>query len=132
MHEQIQAIFKDTLVDTLGIRFVEASKERVVAEMEVKRSLFTSNGRLHGGAIMALADTVGATGAFLTIPEGAAGTTTIESKTNFFAGVSEGVVRAVALPVHVGKRTSCWQTRVTDAKGKLVAQITQTQMVLTA
>ncbi len=132
MHEQIQSIFKGTLVDTLGIRFIEASKTRVVAEMEVKSSLFTSNGRLHGGAIMALADTVGATGAFLTIPEGAAGTTTIESKTNFFAGVAEGVVRAEALPVHVGKRTSCWQTRVTDAKGKLVAQVTQTQMVLTA
>ncbi len=132
MHEQIQAIFKDTLVDTLGIRFIEASKARVVAEITIKPSLFTSNGRLHGGAIMALADTVGATGAFLSIPEGAAGTTTLESKTNFFAGVSEGVVRAEALPVHVGKRTSCWQTRVTDAKGKLVAQVTQTQMVLTA
>jgi 1,4-dihydroxy-2-naphthoyl-CoA hydrolase len=132
MHDQIQSIFKGTLVDTLGIRFIEASKERVVAEMEVKPALFTSNGRLHGGAIMALADTVGATGAFLTIPEGAAGTTTLESKTNFFAGVAEGLVRAEALPVHVGKRTSCWQTRVTDAKGKLVAQVTQTQMVLTA
>ena len=132
MHEQIQTVFKGTLVDTLGIRFIEASKTRVVAEMEVKPSLFTSNGRLHGGAIMALADTVGATGAFLSIPEGAAGTTTIESKSNFFAGVSEGVVRAEALPVHVGKRTSCWTTRVTDAKGKLVAQVTQTQMVLTA
>jgi uncharacterized protein (TIGR00369 family) len=132
MHEQIQNIFNGTLVDTLGIRFIEATKTRVVAEMEVKASLFTSNGRLHGGAIMALADTVGATGAYLCIPEGAAGTTTIESKTNFFAGVSEGVVRAEALPVHVGKRTSCWQTRVTDAKGKLVAQVTQTQMVLAA
>jgi 1,4-dihydroxy-2-naphthoyl-CoA hydrolase len=132
MHEQIQAVFKDTLVDTLGIRFVEASKTRVVAEMTVTKALFTSNGRLHGGAIMALADTVGATGAFLCVPEGAAGTTTLESKTNFFAGVSEGVVRAEATPVHVGKRTSCWQTRVTDANGKLVAQITQTQMVLTA
>jgi uncharacterized protein (TIGR00369 family) len=132
MHKQIQAVFKGTLVDTLGIRFIEASKTRVIAEMEVKLSLFTSNGRLHGGAIMALADTVGATGAFLSIPEGAAGTTTIESKTNFFGGVSEGVVRAEALPVHVGKRTSCWQTRVSDSKGKLVAQVTQTQMVLTA
>ena len=76
MHEQIQAVFKGTLVDTLGIRFIEASKMRVIAEMEVKASLFTSNGPLHGGAIMALADTVGATGAFLSIPEGAAGTTT--------------------------------------------------------
>jgi 1,4-dihydroxy-2-naphthoyl-CoA hydrolase len=85
------------------------SKQKVVAEMTVKPSLFTSNCRLHGGAIMALADTVGATGAFLTIPEGAAGTATIESKTNFFRAVSEGVVRAEALPVHVGKRTSCWQ-----------------------
>jgi uncharacterized protein (TIGR00369 family) len=132
MHGQIQEIFKGTLVDTLGIRFIEASKTRAVAEMEVKKSLFTSNGRLHGGAIMAVADTVGATGAFLAIPDGAAGTTTIESKTNFFARVSEGIVRAEALPVHVGKRTSCWQTRVTDQKGKLVAQVTQTQMVLTA
>jgi 1,4-dihydroxy-2-naphthoyl-CoA hydrolase len=99
--------------------------------MEVRPALMTVGGRLHGGAIMALADSVGATGAFLALPEGAAGTTTIESKTNFFAGASEGIVRAESVPLHVGGRTSVWQTRITGSDGKLVAQTIQTQLVLT-
>jgi uncharacterized protein (TIGR00369 family) len=130
MKDQIQAALKGTLPEHLGIAFEDVSAARVVATMTVRAEVTTTGGRLHGGAIMALADTVGAVGAFLNLPEGATGTTTIESKTNFFAGVSEGVVRATAEPVHIGKRTSCWTTRIVDAKGRLVAQVTQTQMVL--
>ena len=74
---------------------------------------------------------VGAYGAFLALPPGAAGTTTIESKTNFFAGAADGVVRAESVPLHVGGRTSVWQTRVINQAGRLVSQTVQTQMVLT-
>lgn len=130
MRDQIQTAMKGILPDHLGVQVEEASKERVVATLRVRPELTTNGGRLHGGAVMALADTVGAVGAFLNLPAGAAGTTTIESKTNFFAGVSEGIVRATAEPVHIGKRTSCWTTRIVDDKGRLVAQVTQTQMVL--
>jgi uncharacterized protein (TIGR00369 family) len=85
---------------------------------------------LHGGAIMALADTLGAICAFLNLPPGA-GTSTIESKTNFFAAVRSGHVEAVSHPLHVGRRTIVVQTDVRDATGRRVAQVTQTQAVLT-
>jgi 1,4-dihydroxy-2-naphthoyl-CoA hydrolase len=130
MKDQIQAAVKGILPDHLGIVLEDVSKTRVVAALRVRPEVSTNGGRLHGGAIMALADTVGAVGAFLNLPEGATGTTTIESKTNFCAGVWEGIVRATAEPVHIGKRTSCWTTRILDEKGRLVAQVTQTQMVL--
>jgi uncharacterized protein (TIGR00369 family) len=121
---------EDTFFETLDMRLVEATAERVVAELAVRPELMTVGGRLHGGAIMALADSVGALGAFLALPKGAAGTTTIESKTNFFAG-AVGTVRAEAVPLHVGGRTSVWQTRITGPDGRLVAQTVQTQLVLT-
>jgi 1,4-dihydroxy-2-naphthoyl-CoA hydrolase len=124
--------FEGTFFETLGIRILEATRERVVAEMDVTPELMTVGGRLHGGAIMSLADSVGAYGAFLALPSGAAGTTTIESKTNFFAGAADGTVRAEAVPLHIGGRTSVWQTRITNAAGRLVSQTVQTQMVLTA
>lgn len=132
MKDQIQAAMKGFLPDHLGIAFETVSHQKVVATLHVEPKVMTTTGRLHGGAIMALADTVGAVGAFLTLPQGAQGTTTIESKTNFFAGATEGLVRAEATPIHVGKRTSCWQTRITDEKGRLLALVTQTQMVLMA
>jgi 1,4-dihydroxy-2-naphthoyl-CoA hydrolase len=119
-----------TFFETLGIRVIEATGERVIAEMPVRSELMTVGGRLHGGALMALADSVGAIGAFMALPAGATGTTTIESKTNFFAGAGEGHVRAESLPLHIGGRTSVWQTRITDKNGRLVAQTTQTQLVL--
>jgi uncharacterized protein (TIGR00369 family) len=125
----LTAKLKGLLPELLGMRFVEASRDRLVAELTVRPDLTTVGGRLHGGTIMALADTVGATATFVNLPPGA-GTTTLESKTNFFAGVSEGVVRAEATPLHRGRTTMVWQTRVTDASGRLLAQVTQTQMVL--
>jgi uncharacterized protein (TIGR00369 family) len=129
--EDLAFRFEGTFFETLGIRIVEATAQRVVAEMNVRPELMTVGGRLHGGAIMSLADSVGAYGAFLALPKDAAGTTTIESKTNFFAGAAEGVVRAEAVPLHVGGRTSVWQTRITNEAGRLVAQTVQTQLVLT-
>jgi uncharacterized protein (TIGR00369 family) len=119
------------LARLLGVEIVEATKSRVVGRLLVRPDICTTWDTLHGGAIMALADTLGATGAFLNLPEGA-GTTTMESKTNFIGGAKVGtVVTAETLPIHIGSRTSVWQTRITREDGKLVAVVTQTQMVLT-
>jgi 1,4-dihydroxy-2-naphthoyl-CoA hydrolase len=121
--------FKGTLGELLGIRFVEAGPERVVAELTYREELTTIGGSLHGGTLMALADTVGAAATVLNLPPGAS-TTTLESKTNFMAAGRAGVVRAESTPLHRGKRTMVWQTRVTDASGRLLSITTQTQMVL--
>jgi 1,4-dihydroxy-2-naphthoyl-CoA hydrolase len=118
------------LPELLGIRFVHATKDQLVAELTIRDELTTVGDRLHGGAIMAFADTVGATATALNLPPGAS-TTTLESKTNFFAGGRAGVVRAEATPLHRGGRTMVWQTRVTDESGKLLALTVQTQIVLT-
>jgi uncharacterized protein (TIGR00369 family) len=113
----------------LGVRFVSAAKERVVAELVVRRDFCTLPGRAHGGVLMAFADTLGAYGTVLNLPEGAS-TTTIESKTNFFAAGPEGAtLRGETTPLHIGRRTMVWQTRIT-AGDALVALVTQTQMVL--
>ena len=116
--------------ELIGIEFTEAAPEKVVAEMMVREDLCTRPAVLHGGAIMAFADTLGAAGTFLNLPEGA-GTTTIESKTNFIAAAPLGSrVTGATTPLHRGRRTMVWQTRVTTAEGKLVALVTQTQLVL--
>ena len=120
---------KATLPELLGLRFTEASQERVVAELAYREALTTIGGSLHGGTLMALADTVGAFATALNLPAGAT-TTTLESKTNFFAAGRTGIVRAEATPLHKGKRTQVWQTRVTDESGRLLSLTTQTQMVL--
>src|SRR6202035_1767470 len=116
--------------ELLGIDYVEGAPERVVAEMTVREDLCTRPAVLHGGAIMAFADTLGAAGTFLNLPEGA-GTTTIESKTNFIAAAPFGTrITREATPVHRGRRTMVWQTRITTAEGRLVALVTQTQLVI--
>jgi 1,4-dihydroxy-2-naphthoyl-CoA hydrolase len=120
---------RGTLAELLGIRFVEASPDRVVAELPFRDALTTVGGSLHGGTLMAFADTVGATATMLNLPPGA-GTTTIESKTNFFAAGRSGTVRAESTPLHRGKRTMVWQTRITDETGRLLSLTIQTQMVL--
>lgn len=127
---KLQETHAGTLGETLGIRFVEATKDRVVAELRHQPALTTVGGALHGGTLMALADTVGAAATFLNLPPGAT-TTTLESKTNFFAAGRAGGVRAESTPLHRGKRTQVWQTRITDESGRLLAQTIQTQMVLT-
>ena len=116
--------------ELLGIEFVHAAPDRVVAELVVREALCTRPAVLHGGAIMAFADTLGATGTILNLPEGA-GTTTIESKTNFSATAPLGTrITGEATPVHRGRRTMVWQTRITTAEGRLVALVTQTQLVI--
>jgi 1,4-dihydroxy-2-naphthoyl-CoA hydrolase len=133
MSEELAASLQNTtegfFPSVLGVRFVSAAKERIVAELLVRSEFCTLPGRAHGGLLMAFADTLGAYGTFINLPEGAS-TTTIESKTNFFAAGREGsVLRGEATPLHIGRRTMVWQTRVTSGDA-LVALVTQTQMVL--
>lgn len=118
--------------ELLGIVATETTPERVVATMPVRPELCTVPAVLHGGAIMAFADTLGALGTALNLPAGA-GTTTIESKTNFIGPAPVGItVTGEATPLHRGRRTMVWQTRVTTPEGRLVAVVTQTQLVLAA
>ncbi|MFI4987611.1 MAG: PaaI family thioesterase [Alphaproteobacteria bacterium] len=131
MLEQIKALALP-FAALLGIDYVEAGREKVVASLVVREELCTRPAVLHGGAVMAFADTLGAIATILNLPEGA-GTTTIESKTNFLGPAPLGAtLTGECTPVHRGKRTMVWQTRVTTAEGRLVALVTQTQLVLPA
>lgn len=114
----------------LGIRFTKAGPDGVTAELMVRDDLCTTPAIGHGGMLMAFADTLGATATILALPEGA-GTTTLESKTNFFAPAPVGsTITGTTEPLHRGRRTMVWQTRITNADGRLLAQVIQTQMVL--
>ena len=114
-----------------GVTFTEAEPDRVVARMLVRPDLCTAGQTIHGGAIMAFADSVGAAATVINLPAEAKGTTTLESKTNFIRGAGEGTTLiATATPIHRGRRTQVWQTRLETEDGKLVAVVTQTQMVL--
>lgn len=116
--------------ELMGVTLIEADLDRVMARLVVSEDLCTAGHIVHGGALMALADTVGAAATVLNLPA-AAGTTTIESKTNFLSAASAGTVLiATAVPIHRGRRTQVWQTRIETEAGKLVALVTQTQMVL--
>jgi len=127
---QIQQSLKGILPELLGIQLVEVTPERVVATLKVRAALCTGGKILHGGAIMAFADTLGAIGTVVNMPQGH-GTATIESKTNFIGAAAAGtVVTGEATPVHRGRTTQVWQTRISSAEGKLVALVTQTQIVL--
>jgi 1,4-dihydroxy-2-naphthoyl-CoA hydrolase len=114
----------------LGIEEVTAEPDRVSASLAWDPSRCTSGGVLHGGALMGLADSLGGFCAFLNLPEGAAGTATIESKTNFLRAVRGGRVRAVARPLHVGRMVIVVDTELHDDQDQLVARVTQTQAVL--
>jgi uncharacterized protein (TIGR00369 family) len=128
--ESLQKFHDGMFGSVLGIRFVEAAPERIVAELTVREELCTTPGILHGGAIMGFADALGGTATALNLPE-KAGTTTVESKTNFFApGRTGETIRGECVPLHRGKRTMVWQTRVTNPDGRLLALVTQTQIVL--
>jgi len=117
------------LVKHLGIEFVEVTPERIVARLKVDEHLMTVGGTIHGGTLMAFADTVGAAGTVANLAEGQR-TATLESKTNFIAGCRSGTVTAEARPIHKGRRTHVWETRITDENGKLLSITTQTQMIL--
>jgi uncharacterized protein (TIGR00369 family) len=128
--DALQATTRGLLPEVLGIRFTKADADLIEAELFVKDELCTTPGVMHGGAIMAFADTLGAYGTALNLPPGA-GTTTIESKTNFFSkATSATVVTGECRPLHKGRRTMVWQTRVSRSDGRLVALVTQTQIVL--
>jgi len=127
---EVNSMWKGLLAEHLGMRFVETGVDRVVAELDIRPNLCTIRGTVHGGTLMALADALGGTATILNLPEGAA-TATIESKTNFFAAGKGGTIRAEATPLHKGRSTMVWQTRVTDESGKLLSLTIQTQAVLT-
>ncbi len=115
----------------MGVKITAASPTEIKGEIDVRPEICTSGHIMHGGAIMAFADALGAVGAFLTLPEGAKGTTTVESKTNFLGAAPEGeTVTATTTPVKTGRRLSVWQTDIRTAKGRQVALVTQTQLVL--
>ena len=114
----------------LGIRVAAAEPAAVRLELDWQARLCTAAGLLHGGALMSLADTAGAVCAFLNLPEGAHGTTTVESKTNLLGAVREGTVSAHAMPLHSGRTLIVVETEVRDGRGKLAAKTTQTQAVL--
>lgn len=114
----------------MGVEILERTKSKVTGQLLVRDDLCTAGGILHGGAYMAFADALGAIGGFLNLPEGAR-TTTLESKTNFLGSAKAGTtVQGEAIPLHIGRRSSVWQTRVTNAEGKLLALVLQTQMTV--
>jgi uncharacterized protein (TIGR00369 family) len=126
----IQDRLRGLFPDLLGIELTEVAPERVAARLTVRDELCTTGKALHGGAIMAFADTLGAVGTFVNLPQGTR-TTTIESKTNFLGAAPLGArILGESTPVHRGRTTMVWQTRITLETGKLVALVTQTQMVL--
>jgi 1,4-dihydroxy-2-naphthoyl-CoA hydrolase len=114
----------------LGVDVVAADPSEVRARLEWDASLCTAGGILHGGALMGLADSAGGLCAFLNLPDGAAATATIESKTNFFRPVSDGHVEAVSRVLHQGRTTIVVETELADARGRPVAKVTQTQAIL--
>jgi 1,4-dihydroxy-2-naphthoyl-CoA hydrolase len=126
----MQERFKGLLPDLMGIELTDVTPDKVVAGLAVRKDLCTIGDNLHGGAIMAFADTLGAVAAILNMPQGAR-TTTIESKTNFIRGAPLGArVTGESVPVHRGRTTVVCQTTVTNEQGKLVALVTQTQLVI--
>jgi 1,4-dihydroxy-2-naphthoyl-CoA hydrolase len=123
-------IFSAGMPRTLGIELVALTPKKVTAKMRVKPMHLNNNGRVNGGALMAFADVLGAAGAVVNRPAGFRGGT-LESKTNFFAAATGPVLKAVSIPLHIGRTTSVWQTTISNsADGRTVAIVTQTQMAL--
>jgi 1,4-dihydroxy-2-naphthoyl-CoA hydrolase len=130
--EAATALYRQTIpfVTELGVEFLRNAKEEVRARVAWTESRCTFGGVLHGGVLMALADTTGAVCAFLNLPDGAAGTTTIESKTNFLRPVRSGHATAVSRPLHAGRRIVVVETDIVDGENRLAARVTQSQAVL--
>ena len=127
----MQADLQPPFAHFVGMKVTHVSPERVTGELLITEELSNRNGVAHGGVLMALADNLGGTAAVANLPQGAS-TATIESKTNFFAGVPVGdVARAECTPLHRGRTTTVWQTRITRGDGRLAAVVTQTQLVMT-
>lgn len=128
--DRLNAASRGLFPEFLGMRLLEATPDAVTAELDVQEHHCTIPGLLHGGAVMAVADSLGGMATMLNLKDGY-GTTTIESKTNFLSGGRAGTtIRAECLPLHRGGRTMVWQTTIRGADGKTIAVVTQTQMVL--
>ena len=126
----LQQILEPLFPGLMGVRLVSVAPERVSAEMAVRPDLCTTGGILHGGAVMAFADTLGAVGTVLNLAPGKR-TTTTDSSTKFIAGAKVGTtVSAETVALHRGRTTQVWQTSIRNADGKLCAVVTQTQLVL--
>jgi len=139
--EKMKGAFMDTLrqiaesqpfARLLDITIVQASNEKVIGELKVREALCTAGGTLHGGVMMSFADILGATGAWFAMPEGAKGTTTIDSNTSMMSSPAAGsLITGISTPVKNGRRLSIWQTELMDETGRKVAITRQTQLVLT-
>lgn len=130
--EQIQQILDPVFPGLMGVRLVTLEPERVVAELKVRPDLCTTGGILHGGAYMAFADTLGAVGTVVNMPQGKR-TTTTDSSTKFIGGARvDTTVTGECVALHRGRTTMVWQTTIRSAEGKLCAVVTQTQLVLDA
>jgi 1,4-dihydroxy-2-naphthoyl-CoA hydrolase len=128
--DQIQPLLEPLFPGLMGVQLVEATAERVVAQMLVRPDLCTAGGILHGGAHMAFADTLGAVGTVMNLPAGKT-TTTTDSSTKFIAAARSGTtVRGECVALHRGRTTLVWQTSITNEAGKLCAVVTQTQLVM--
>lgn len=128
--DQLQHVIDALLPGLMGVKLLECTAERVVAEMTVRPDLCTAGGILHGGAYMAFADTLGAMGTVMNLPKGKR-TTTTDSSTKFLGSAKVGtVVRGESTPLHRGRTTNVWQTSVFNADGKLCAVVSQTQLIL--
>lgn len=126
----LQELLKPLFPGAMGVRLLEVTADRVVAEMDVRPDLCTAGGILHGGAYMAFADTLGAIGTLVNLDPGRS-TTTTDSSTKFIAGAKVGsTVRGESVALHRGRRTMVWQTSITNRDGKLCAIVSQTQLVL--
>lgn len=126
IEQHLQGLFPDLM----GVQLTEITPEKVVATMQVRPDLCTTGGILHGGAVMAFADTLGGVGTFVNLPPGK-GTTTVDSSTKFIGAAKVGTtVSAECVALHRGKTTMVWQTSIRNPEGKLCAVVTQTQLVL--
>jgi 1,4-dihydroxy-2-naphthoyl-CoA hydrolase len=125
-----QALATMPFSQLMGVEFTSITDEEVRATLAWAPERCTIGGALHGGALMALADATGAVAAFLNLPDGGTGTTTVSSATNFLRGVRDGHVEAISRPLHTGRTTIVIETEILDASGKRVAKVTQTQAVL--
>jgi 1,4-dihydroxy-2-naphthoyl-CoA hydrolase len=124
-----EVVLRGGMARNLGVRLTSVSKKRITAEMPVLARHLNRTGRVNGGALMAFADALGATGTVANLPPGHR-TTTLESKTNFFSAGEGPVLKAVSKPLHIGRTTMVWQTTIRNSDKRLVAIVTQTQMVL--
>ena len=122
-------VLRGGMAKNLGVRLTSVTKKRVTAEMPIKARHLNRSGIVNGGALMAFADALGATGTVANLPPGHR-TSTLESKTTFFAAGVGPVLKAVSKPLHIGRTTMVWQTTIRNADQRLVAVVTQTQMVL--